>query len=144
MPVTPQLTAYTMGLIHDTDPGCWSVYLTWVLAAPRAPEPHTHADAIPHRLLVKELLVSDWSVWTKSRVLIGSSWTHLSPGSRQWVIISAFGLDLAGMPNINRIHRLVQEEEWNNTIVFSSESVCVGSLCLSRLPKWLGDPGIKF
>ena len=59
MPVTPLWTAYSMGLIHDTGPGCWVcagyVYLTWVLATSESPEPHRHEDAIPHRLVVKEL-----------------------------------------------------------------------------------------
>ena len=91
--------------------------------------------------LSKSYLGSDWSVCDRSRSLIGSCWTHQSPGSRQWVIISAFGLDLAAMPNINRIHRLVQEEEWNITIVFSSESVWDRPVC-PVLPKWIGDPGI--
>ena len=64
---------HTMGVIHDTGSmlGAGYVYLTWVLAASRSPEPHTHEDAIPHLPVVKELpslwlvslcqeLASDW------------------------------------------------------------------------------------
>ena len=45
------------GCIHDTGSvlGAGYVYLTWVLAASRSPEPHTHEDAIPHLPVVKEL-----------------------------------------------------------------------------------------
>ena len=50
---------HTPWVLFMTQAGCWVcagyVYLTWVLATSEYPEPHRHEDAIPHRLVVKEL-----------------------------------------------------------------------------------------
>ena len=108
------------GCIHDTGSvlGAGYVYLTGYWQPPDT-QSRTHTR-MPFLIsqLSKSYWASDWSVCARSWPLIGWCWTQPGPGSRQWVIISAFGLDLAAMPNINRIYRLVQAEEWNITIVF--------------------------
>ena len=121
------------GCIHDTGPVyAGYVYLTGYWQPPDT-QSRTHTR-MPFLIsqLSKSYRASDWSVCDRSWPLIGWCWTQPGPGSRQWVIISAFGLDLAAMPNINRIYRLVQAEEWNITIVFCSE--CVGPPCLPAAP----------
>ena len=110
---------HTAWCIHDTGPVyAGYVYLTGYWQPPDT-QSRTHTR-MPFLIsqLSKSYWASDWSVCARSWPLIGWCWTQPGPGSRQWVIISAFGLDLAAMPNINRIYRLVQAEEWNITIVF--------------------------
>ena len=118
---------WVLGSVSHMEHGYW-----------QPPEQLIHEDAIPHLQVVKEVSALWLVSCDKSRSLIGWCWTHLSPGSRQWVIISAFGLDLAAMPNINRIHRLYNRR--NGILqLYSALSQCGAAL---SAPKWIGDPGI--